>query len=382
MEIFILHFPATTALPTKTMTGVVGSGDMEVLYFPEDSGKLEVNIETSVDGLQKVWSNIFTRLSEQRNLPAGKLIIHDFGATPGVIKLRVEQCFYNAAQSAQLTEAIDDQQSFIELDARSRVKALLDHGTYRELLDPYDNVTSQWLEKQNIVISADDGMVIVKGTIQGKNVVIAAVEGAFQGGSMGEVSGAKMASALELAAEDNRNGNPISVVLLLETGGVRLQEANLGLAAIADIHAAIVDMKRYAPVVGITTGTVGCFGGMSIAAALCSSLIVTREARLGLNGPQVIEQEAGIEEYDSRNRPFIWSFTGGEARYRNGLVDSLVTDSVQQIRHELIRHLNNDQNESARLQQIDDYLNKLKAVDTTKQITPEGVTAVFGLENR
>ncbi len=51
---------------------------------------------------------------------------------------------------------------------------------------------------------------------------------------------------------------------------------------------------------------------MSIAAALCSYLIVTREARLGLNGPQVIEQEAGIEEYDSRNRPFIWSMTGGE----------------------------------------------------------------------
>ncbi len=49
---------------------------------------------------------------------------------------------------------------------------------------------------------------------------------------------------------------------------------------------------------------------MSIAAALCSYLIVTREARLGLNGPQVIEQEAGIEEYDSRNRPFIWSMTG------------------------------------------------------------------------
>ncbi|CDL10675.1 Malonate decarboxylase beta subunit [Klebsiella pneumoniae IS43] len=56
--------------------------------------------------------------------------------------------------------------------------------------------------------------------------------------------------------------------------------------------------------VGIIAGTVGCFGGMSIAAALCSYLIVTREARLGLNGPQVIEQEAGIEEYDSRNRPF------------------------------------------------------------------------------
>jgi malonate decarboxylase beta subunit len=56
---------------------------------------------------------------------------------------------------------------------------------------------------------------------------------------------------------------------------------------------------------------------MSIAAALCSYLIVTREAS-GLNGPQVIEQEAGIEEYDSRDRPFIWSMTGGEIMQRAG----------------------------------------------------------------
>ncbi|PVW86567.1 biotin-independent malonate decarboxylase subunit beta, partial [Klebsiella pneumoniae] len=121
-------------------------------------------------------------------------------------------------------------------------------------------------------------------------------------------------------------------VLCLETGGVRLQEANLGLAAIADIHAAIVDLRRYTPVVGIIAGTVGCFGGMSIAAALCSYLIVTREARLGLNGPQVIEQEAGIEEYDSRNRPFIWSMTGGEIRAASGLVDALVNDGVNAVK--------------------------------------------------
>ncbi|MBZ4317008.1 biotin-independent malonate decarboxylase subunit beta, partial [Mycobacterium tuberculosis] len=98
------------------------------------------------------------------------------------------------------------------------------------------------------------------------------------------------------------------------------------------IHAAIVDLRRYTPVVGIIAGTVGCFGGMSIAAALCSYLIVTREARLGLNGPQVIEQEAGIEEYDSRNRPFIWSMTGGEIRAASGLVDALVNDGVNAVK--------------------------------------------------
>ncbi|MCF9013884.1 biotin-independent malonate decarboxylase subunit beta, partial [Pseudomonas carnis] len=188
--------------------------------------------------------------------------------------------------------------SFVELGARQRAKALLDAGTFRELIDPFQRVMSPWLSRQGVVPQADDGVVIAKGSIGAKPVVIAAIEGNFQGGSLGEVGGAKIAGALELAAEDNRNGIPTCAVLLLETGGVRLQEANLGLAAIADIHAAIVDLRQYQPVIGVVAGSVGCFGGMSIAAGLCSYLVVTREARLGLNGPQVIEQEAGLEEYD------------------------------------------------------------------------------------
>ena len=225
--------------------------------------------------------------------------------------------------------------SFVELGARQRAKALLDAGTFRELLDPFQRVMSPWLARQGVVPQADDGVVIAKGSIGGLPVVIAAIEGAFQGGSLGEVGGAKIAGALELAAEDNRKGIPTRAVLLLETGGVRLQEANLGLAAIADIHAAIVDLQQYQPVVGVVAGSVGCFGGMSIAAGLCSYLVVTREARLGLNGPQVIEQEAGLEEYDSRDRPFIWSLTGGEQRFASGLVDRYVADDVAQIQQQV-----------------------------------------------
>lgn len=225
--------------------------------------------------------------------------------------------------------------SFVELGARQRARALLDEGSFRELLDPFDRVTSPWLPKQGIVTQADDGVVVAKGTIDGQPAVIAAIEGAFQGGSMGEVGGAKIAGALELAAEDNRNGIPTRAVLLLETGGVRLQEANLGLAAIAEIQAAIVELREYQPVIGVIAGSVGCFGGMGIAAGLCSYLVLTREARLGLNGPQVIEQEAGIEEYDSANRPFIWSLTGGEQRHASGLADSYVADDSDAIRSEL-----------------------------------------------
>ncbi|HAU8263211.1 TPA: biotin-independent malonate decarboxylase subunit beta [Kluyvera intermedia] len=270
--------------------------------------------------------------------------------------------------------------SFIELKARQRAHTLLDEGSYRELLDPFEGIVSPWLGAQGIVPQADDGMVVAKGTINGQPAVVIAIEGAFQGGSMGEVSGAKMAAALELAAEDNRNGIPTQAVLCLETGGVRLQEANLGLAAIADIHAAIVDLRRYTPVVGIVAGTVGCFGGMSIAAALCSYLIVTREARLGLNGPQVIEQEAGIEEYDSRDRPFIWSMTGGEVRYQSGLVDALVGDGVNAVKAAMYDALAKGVPAKHRTDNYDWYLDRLSNFDTRKQADSEQIHALFARE--
>ena len=273
-----------------------------------------------------------------------------------------------------------DDRSFIELKARQRAHALLDEGSYRELLDPFEGVMSPWLGAQGIVPQADDGMVVAKGTINGKPAVVVAIEGAFQGGSMGEVSGAKMAAALELAAEVNRNGIPTQAVLSLETGGVRLQEANLGLAAIADIHAAIVDLRRYTPVVGIVAGTVGCFGGMSIAAALCSYLIVTREARLGLNGPQVIEQEAGIEEYDSRDRPFIWSMTGGEVRYQSGLVEALVNDGVNAVKAAMNEALEKGVPAQHRTDNYDWYLDRLSHFDTRKQADSEQIKALFARE--
>ena len=268
-------------------------------------------------------------------------------------------------------------QSFIELSARERAKALLDENSFRELLDPFAGMMSPWLPKQNIVPQADDGVVVAKGTLQQKPVVIISIEGIFQGGSLGEVGGAKIAGVLELAAEDNRKGIPTAAILLLETGGVRLQEANLGLAAIAEIQAAIVALRQYQPVIAVIAGSVGCFGGMSIAAALCSYLIMTQEGRLGLNGPQVIEQEAGVQEYDSKDRPFIWSITGGQQRAASGLVDAYVEDDRQQIKQQILQYLTQGLPDLHRSSNYDFYLNHLQGVDTTEQATPLQVRTLY-----
>lgn len=266
--------------------------------------------------------------------------------------------------------------SFIELSARQRAQSLLD-VRYRELVDPFDRITSPWLPKQNIVPQADDGVVVIKGTMQQQPVVVIAIEGAFQGGSLGEVGGAKIAGALELAIEDNRNGIPTAAVLLLETGGVRLQEANLGLAAIAEIHSAIVELRQYQPVIGIVAGSVGCFGGMSIAASLCSYLILTQEGRLGLNGPQVIEQEAGVQEYDAKDRPFIWSITGGAQRFASGLVDAFVEDDVEQIHQQVQQFLSAGCPAQPRSSRYAWFLEKMAQVDTSEQISPSAVQQLY-----
>ena len=253
--------------------------------------------------------------------------------------------------------------SFIEMRARERARAILDRGSFRELLGPFDRLKSPWLPLQGVVAQADDGLVLARGTLDGKPALVAAIESSYQGGSIGEVSGAKIAGALELACHDCGQGRPMLPVLLLETGGVRLQEANLGLAAIAEIHAAIVALRRHVPVVGVVAGMVGCFGGMSLAAALCSHLIVTRQARLGMNGPEVIEQEAGIAELDAADRALIWRLIGGEQRHAMGLADDLLEDDAEAIAAAVRSAFARGSPALERSAQVERYVARLATID-------------------
>src|ERR1700735_2487581 len=158
-----------------------------------------------------------------------------------------------------------NRKSFIELDARARAQSLFDEGTWKELVGPFDRIESPWLTKQGIAPQSDDGCIVIKGKIGGSSAVAIAFEGAFQGGSVGEISGAKMTAALDLATKDSEEGKTTDTGLLLETGGVRLQEANLGLAAVAEIISSALALRQRAPVITIVAGTGGCLGGMLLA---------------------------------------------------------------------------------------------------------------------
>lgn len=93
MEHITLSFPASRTFNGRALAGVVGSGDMEVLFTAATGETLSIDITTSVDNSTSRWNALFDRLNLTNGLPAGKLVIHDFGATPGVARIRIEQVF-------------------------------------------------------------------------------------------------------------------------------------------------------------------------------------------------------------------------------------------------------------------------------------------------
>ena len=261
-------------------------------------------------------------------------------------------------------------QSFIELGGRRRAQCLFDEGTWKELVGPFDRMESRWLPLQGIAPQFDDGCIVIKGKIGSMAAVAIALEGVFQGGSIGEVSGAKMTAALDLAAQDSQAGKRTAAILLLETGGVRLQEANLGLAAVAEVISSVLALRPHAPVITLIAGTVGCFGGMSLAAGVSSYVVMTCEARLGLNGAEVIEQESGIDEFDSSDRALIWAIHGGEQRVGMGLADSLVEDDVEKIKATVREYVQADLRTEYRSQLVEFYRDRIAALDTSAHIDP------------
>ncbi len=149
------------------------------------------------------------------------------------------------------------------------------------------------------------------------------------GGTFGEVQGAKLVGLLRAAAE----GTPGAVLILFDTGGVRLQEANAGETAVAEIMAAICAARSAGvPVIGIVGGRAGTFGGGGLIAGTCSGLAVTEQGQIGVSEPEVIETNQGVEEFDSRDRALVWRITGGKHRALIGGADAFAEDTAEALR--------------------------------------------------
>ena len=216
-----------------------------------------------------------------------------------------------------------------EASARHRIVSLLDPGTFEEFIDPTQRETSPHLDIFDLPKQFDDGMVVGRGRFEGRRVLVAAQEGRFMGGAFGEVHGAKLVGLLRAAAAHVAE----AVLILFDTGGVRLQEANAGELAIAEIMRAVLDVRAVGvPVIGLVGGRAGCFGGGGLISGCCSALVVSEQGRISVSGPEVIETNKGVEEFDSKDRALVWRTMGGKNRRLIGVADAFAGDDVASFR--------------------------------------------------
>jgi len=219
--------------------------------------------------------------------------------------------------------------SYQEATARERLQQLFDADSFEEFLPPSARVISPHLGQLNAPVAFDDGVAVGRARLNGQTVYTAAQEGGFMGGAVGEVHGAKLVGLLRRAVQDQA----CAVVLLVESGGVRLHEANAGLIAVSEVMRALLDARAAGvPVIVLVGGANGAFGGMGIVARCANVVIMSEEGRLAMSGPEVIETASGVEEFDARDRALVWRTTGGKHRYLMGDCHSIVADDIAAFR--------------------------------------------------
>jgi malonate decarboxylase beta subunit len=219
--------------------------------------------------------------------------------------------------------------SFAECTARQRLAQVVDAGSFHEWLPPAERIRSPHLGQLGLPAAFDDGVAIGRALLGAHPVFVAAQEGGFMGGGVGEVHGAKLVGLLQRA----RIERPQAVLILADSGGVRLHEANAGLIAVSEVMRAVLDVRAVGiPVMVLIGGSNGCFGGMGIVARCADTVIMSETGRLSMSGPEVIEASHGVDEFDSRDRALVWRTTGGRHRWQSGDCDVLVDDDVLAFR--------------------------------------------------
>ena len=180
------------------------------------------------------------------------------------------------------------------ISATDRLRALFDAEWTEHFSDLTSNDplhfadTKLYRDRLKATINATgmkDAVIIATGQLSGLDVVIAAMEYSFIGGSMGVVVGEKIARAVEMALDRRQ---PLLVISC--SGGARMMEGALSLMQMAKVSAALARLDRASlPFISILTDPTT--GGVTASFAMLGDLnIAEPKALIGFAGPRVIEQ--------------------------------------------------------------------------------------------
>jgi acetyl-CoA carboxylase carboxyl transferase subunit beta len=181
------------------------------------------------------------------------------------------------------------------ISAADRLRSLFDNGQWTEHFpgltsnDPLTFTdTKPYRERLRSTIAKTgmkDALVVATGTLDRREVVVAAMEYAFIGGSMGVVVGEKITRAIEMALARRR-----PVIVISSSGGARMMEGALSLMQMAKVSAALARLDRARlPFISVLTDPTT--GGVTASFAMLGDLnIAEPKALIGFAGPRVIEQ--------------------------------------------------------------------------------------------
>jgi acetyl-CoA carboxylase carboxyl transferase subunit beta len=222
-----------------------------------------------------------------------------------------------------------------KISARERLKQLYDGGVFKEFdqrlesNDPLHFVDKKpyvrRLQETHAATGLRDALISAEGKLDGKPILICAMDPSFISGSMGSVVGEMITRAIERALE---KGYPL--VIISCSGGARMQEGALSLMQMAKISSALARLDE-ARVPYISVLTDPTTGGVTASFAMLGDLNIAEPgALIGFAGPRVIEQTI--------RQKLPEGFQRSEFLLEHGMLDSII--HRKDLKDYLIRALN------------------------------------------
>ncbi|WP_280497780.1 acetyl-CoA carboxylase, carboxyltransferase subunit beta, partial [Nocardia asiatica] len=207
------------------------------------------------------------------------------------------------------------------ISARQRVEQLADEGRFEPLPvtatddDPLSFIDTKPYPDRLAAARARTGMhdavLCALAAIEGRTVVLAAMDFRFLGGSLGTAVGEMITAAAELALERR-----VPLIIVTASGGARMQEGPLSLMQMAKTSAALEQLDR-AGILTVSVITDPTYGGVAASFATLSDVLIAEPgARLGFAGRRVIEQTIRQE--------LPPKFQTAEFLLERGLIDMIV----------------------------------------------------------
>jgi len=183
----------------------------------------------------------------------------------------------------------------LRISARTRLNMFLDEEGREEIgknIKPVDPLKFKDTKKYKERIAQAqkhtkelDALVVMKGTLKGSDIVVAAFDFKFMGGSMGSVVGEKFVRGVNKSVELG-----VPFVVFTASGGARMQESLFSLFQMSKTSAALTRLSQIGiPYISFMTDPT--MGGVSASLAMLGDINVAEpNALIGFAGPRVIEQ--------------------------------------------------------------------------------------------